>query len=707
MSLEIIADKARSEKEYYTSLHGVMVLLAGVAVLLSIGVGLIWYYGLSEKSRAMREWQVNLGLVAESRAQEVSAWLADQRKTVDELASNVSLQLYLSDLVQTKNEEDIPQEPAQLQYLRTLLEVTAVRGGFHLQRQMPQVRANIPYKKVSGIVILDMEGRPIVQTRDTPPLEGPLKDFVFQTPLAQKGFQDAFLQEGVPTIAFLAPIFRVQGEPTPEDQIGYVLGVRVLDESFYNRLKQPGISYDMAETLLVRKHGGLIEYLTALKNGRGPLTMQLDAATPDSSEIFAFTEPGAFGKKTDYRNITVLTTGRSVEGAPWVVVHQVEAREALSESRGRSRNWMLVLLLCTFLFIAVLIAVWRHASSLRAEAAAKEYRALARKHGAQEKLLRLIADTQPALMAIMNPQGEYRFANRSLAQSLEVVPEAMIGRKVQTMIGQEDARRYLASNAQALTQQRPVTLTYRRQTENGELVLLTKHIPLSHIPDPEKDELVPGVLVVEQDISEAIHERERRERTLENLVQSLMLVMDSRDLNAKNHSLRVSRLAKIIAIEMGLEKEMVDTVRFAGKLMNVGKILVPIELLTKQERLSDEERNTITRAMQVSADMLTSIEFDGPVAEAIRQSQENWDGTGPLGLKGEEIIVPARIIATANAFVAMVSPRSYRDRLSIEQAIQELIRYIHVRYDRAVVIALTHWLEVHKNTKDIAWISAA
>jgi hypothetical protein len=96
-------------------------------------------------------------------------------------------------------------------------------------------------------------------------------------------------------------------------------------------------------------------------------------------------------------------------------------------------------------------------------------------------------------------------------------------------------------------------------------------------------------------------------------------------------------------------------------MMNVGKILVPSDVLTRTEALGEAELQQIRNSIQASAELLQGVEFDGPVVETLRQLQENWDGSGaPRGLAGEEILLPARIVSVANAFVAMISPRAWR-----------------------------------------------
>jgi len=164
----------------------------------------------------------------------------------------------------------------------------------------------------------------------------------------------------------------------------------------------------------------------------------------------------------------------------------------------------------------------------------------------------------------------------------------------------------------------------------------------------------------------------------------------------------VSQLAHEVAIEMEMDNTTAEATRIAGSLMNIGKIVVPTELLTKTSSLTPEEKRTIRDSMNAAADLLKGVKFDGPVAETLRQWQEKWDGTGPLGLQGEAILVSARVIAVANAFIGMISPRSWRTAIPIESANKFLLDQADTHFDRRVVIAMINYVENHSGK---AWIS--
>ena len=253
----------------------------------------------------------------------------------------------------------------------------------------------------------------------------------------------------------------------------------------------------------------------------------------------------------------------------------------------------------------------------------------------------------------------------------------------------------------ALASMQTVFDTQRLQEGGEEKVIRCAYIPIAQIPAAALPPMTPGVLVVEQDISEVVHEREHRLSTQRQLVHTLVKLVDKRDPYAANHSMLVAQVAYEMAMDMGLDNVMIDTTRTAASLMNIGKIVVPAELLTKTGELTDGEKNTIRDSMNSAADLLKGVLFEGPVADTLRQWQEKWDGTGPLALRGEEILISARIIAVANAFIGMISPRSWRNAMSIDAANKFLLDHADLYFDRKVLISLINYVENHSGR---AWL---
>lgn len=177
-------------------------------------------------------------------------------------------------------------------------------------------------------------------------------------------------------------------------------------------------------------------------------------------------------------------------------------------------------------------------------------------------------------------------------------------------------------------------------------------------------------------------------RSLEDAISVLSRALEMRDPYTAGHQKRVTQLACMIGIEMGLDGDMMDGIRLAGLVHDIGKINVPSEILTKPGRLSQIEHDLIRIHPEAGYDILKDIEFPWPIAEIVRQHHERMDGSGyPQGLAGETIRIEARIIAVADVIDAMASHRPYRPAMGLEKALEEVEGKKGILYDKEIVEA--------------------
>jgi putative nucleotidyltransferase with HDIG domain len=173
---------------------------------------------------------------------------------------------------------------------------------------------------------------------------------------------------------------------------------------------------------------------------------------------------------------------------------------------------------------------------------------------------------------------------------------------------------------------------------------------------------------------------------MEETVQAMALTVETRDPYTAGHQLRVARLGRAIADRMSLPKDVQEGTRVAGVVHDVGKLYVPSEFLSKPTRLSDLELAIIHRHPEVGYNILKGIEFPWPVAQIVLQHHERHDGSGyPQGLRGEDILLEARILAVADVVEAMSSHRPYHPALGLEAALHEVSQHQGVLYDQEVV----------------------
>jgi len=168
---------------------------------------------------------------------------------------------------------------------------------------------------------------------------------------------------------------------------------------------------------------------------------------------------------------------------------------------------------------------------------------------------------------------------------------------------------------------------------------------------------------------------DKLERILNETVMALATTTEKRDPYTAGHQQRVASLACAIAREMGLSEEQIEGVRVAGILHDIGKICIPAEILNKPSHLSPIEFDIIKTHPQASHDIVKTIEFPWPIAQILYQHHERLDGSGyPQKLSGEAILLEAKIISVADVVEAMISNRPYRPALSIDDALEEILK---------------------------------
>lgn len=182
-------------------------------------------------------------------------------------------------------------------------------------------------------------------------------------------------------------------------------------------------------------------------------------------------------------------------------------------------------------------------------------------------------------------------------------------------------------------------------------------------------------------------------------VTALVEAMAAKDTYLRVHSHRVAQFAKGIAEEMGLSKERIRRLVQGCELHDLGKIAVPDQILTKPRSLTPEEYEIVKQHPVWGARILGPLTFLKDITDMVHQEHERWDGNGyPQGLKGEQILLEARIIAVADALDAMTSGRPYRSRLPLQEAAEELQRCAGTQFDSQVVEAALKAIRFEKLT---------
>jgi PAS domain S-box-containing protein len=205
----------------------------------------------------------------------------------------------------------------------------------------------------------------------------------------------------------------------------------------------------------------------------------------------------------------------------------------------------------------------------------------------------------------------------------------------------------------------------------------------------------PAVLGMAQDITERqqaeaqiAHYIEQLEKSMLGTIRAVSTIMDKRDPYTAGHERRVGLIARAIAEEMGLDEGVQKGLDICGAIHDVGTIAVPAEILSRPGRLTEAEFAMVKSHAATGYEILSGVDFPWPIADVVRQHHERLDGSGyPDGLKGDEILLEARIMAVADVVEAMSSHRPYRAALGTDAALAEIEDKKGVAYDAAVVDA--------------------
>ncbi len=179
-------------------------------------------------------------------------------------------------------------------------------------------------------------------------------------------------------------------------------------------------------------------------------------------------------------------------------------------------------------------------------------------------------------------------------------------------------------------------------------------------------------------------------------IGALAEAIDAKDAYTRGHSERVAVYSSRLAREMGLRKEMIERIYFAGLLHDVGKIGIPDAIITKPDRLTEEEYLEIQKHPEIGAKILEPVEFLGSVVPCVRHHHEWFDGSDrgyPDRLRGDKIPLPSRVILVCDTVEAMTSDRPYRKALPLETVVRELHKYSGSQFDPQCVDAFLRLLD--------------
>jgi putative nucleotidyltransferase with HDIG domain/PAS domain S-box-containing protein len=298
-------------------------------------------------------------------------------------------------------------------------------------------------------------------------------------------------------------------------------------------------------------------------------------------------------------------------------------------------------------------------------------------------------DLAPDAYLVTDAQTIIAASNQAAAATLKVDQASLKGMHLSHFVAEADRPAFHASLIQVREGGEKRNWEFRLHVGEDELLPVSVNV---RAQTNHRDQLV-SVLWLLRDVSEDKAEEERLKALLSRMKGSFHGIVDAvaaaveiKDPQTAGHQRRVAQLAVAIAREMDFSLNRLEGIRVAGLLHDLGKIAVPIEILSKPGELNNLESEFIKSHCQTGFDLLNKIDFPWPVLEAILQHHERLDGSGyPSGLTDKEIILEARILGVADVVEAMICARAYGPAQGIDQALEEIHQKAGLLYDLEVV----------------------
>jgi PAS domain S-box-containing protein len=311
---------------------------------------------------------------------------------------------------------------------------------------------------------------------------------------------------------------------------------------------------------------------------------------------------------------------------------------------------------------------------------------------AREAEMHAVFDLAGIPMVVLDTRGAFRRWNRAFIKALGYPPEDLRRMTIRDVTLADERADMLRRISGALDGEGAPYRVERR------LVAIDGRQPwfdISVTPVLGPDGTVVALIAAGSDVTERHRSRDaliasqaQLREALGETVASMGAIVAIRDPYTAGHEQRVAELVVAIAQELGLPEDVVSGLRHAASVHDVGKVAVPAEILTMPRRLSEWEYSLIQTHVEVGHGVLESIAFEQPVAATVLQHHERLDGSGyPGGLRGDDIMLTARILAVADVVEAMASHRPYRPALGVGAAMDEIGWGSGRLYDEEVVAA--------------------
>jgi PAS domain S-box-containing protein len=653
-------------------------LIRGVlifAALIVVAVGVAYWIVSQRETRVVGELAQRTGILAETRAQVLAARL--------ESLGNAGLRLSRSDVFR-------------------LFASEASRNGDIGSRESA-LAAQIPYmmqavtqfarqEGLVGVYLVDGKGRVIIASAGAPNMSpGQRRSATAAIAAKARAVTPARQYVDGLSLDVILPVAPPQEEnpAAPRNVSGVFVLATPVHTTLAEVLKDSPLALEGESTRLFQV--GASEVQEIVPGGR-PVLEPVTGAPLAPRQSLPFAQRAALGG-----GAPVYSYGTWVPGVPWMVVQEANAAEARASLRTFTWGVSTVGVLLTLCIVIGFVAFWRHQTSEHNLALATQYRELGSRIAAQRRFLGSLMNSLTEMIGLKRKSRTYIYGNPSFARMIGRTPEGVEGLSDAEVFGRGTAERLRHSDERALASDKPVVVEEVLHLPDG-----VRHFQMSKVAYRGESGEVEGILVAARDVTEIREAEQRRQRGLQAMTRAFVRVIEQVDPYLGGHSENVRDVSVGIATGLHVPQDVLITVDIAAMLAQIGKLSIPAEIVAKAERLSPDEVRIMQGHITQAVRILKDVEFGLPVVDAIGQMYERLDGSGyPANRVANDICLPARILGVADVFAARIVPRSYREGISPEEAMQLLVDHPE-RYDATVVTALRQFIDSIDGEKFLA-----
>lgn len=664
-------------------------LVMGIAIISLIIVALLAWVGWSVKAKQgelQEQVKGRLELLANSRAEVISAWLSGLVEQTDRLISSDLFRLYATDM------DMIDADPSFL--------ITGIIPEGKSYDQMAQLTDQFPlmHQTFSDFTIFAgfLSGRIVHRSGQSyigsdahinplTPSQTALIKKTFAYPMPH--FSPFRQTDNGLVIDMFVPIFSTAVENGEKKAVAVAMLTKSAGTTITALLSNTPQSTSGERTRIMQMtESGFQEIVPWSPGGIAPIASPPEL---DSNQRLAFAQRNGLGGQ-----VPVFSLGVKLADLDLWIVQEVDTQNATKGLQEYTRISVLIAGLIAMVTSLLFGAVWWRTMGQNHKRIAGEFQALAHELEQQRNFLDSINDSIPDFIAVKNLSGNYTYANPALAEAVGRPEDEVLGLDDLALFGFDTGKRLEQSDAQTLQSGAAVTVTERIFLKSRE-----HHFQITKVTLKGDQNTPQGIVSVFRDITAMVQAEERKRQAISQTVEALVKAIEFTDPYLAGHSLLMRDVSSLLADSMNLSQEDRSTVEIASNLSQIGKMFIDKAILTKVEQLTEAEKELVQKHVDHAADILCQIDFELPVFEAVYQMNERLDGSGyPKGLHGEEISIQARVLSVANSFCAMIKPRAYRPAMSPQQALDNL-RASSSSYDLHVVDALAAALETSRGHK--------